>query len=284
MPNLVVFFRDTNISADRQSDLNFKTTPLPFRKSAEPLIVSAKSFLILDEDSGEILVSKDEDVALPPASLTKIITALVSLDYYSLDQVIVVDKVYPIGRNMGLVEGEKLKVVDLMQGLLIHSANDAAYVLAKNYPGGTEKFIEAMNLKAEALGLRRTRFVNFDGEEDDGHYSTAFELAQMARLLIGNDFMAETVQKTGAVVTDQEGKNSHKLETTNELLGVIPEIRGLKTGWTEQAGECFIAYFELEKDGGKRGIITAVLGSSDRFGETEKMVAWVKRNISWRDL
>ena len=266
--------------------------PISFSPAAMPLVdpeslplrLSAKSFLVLDVDSGSLLVSDNENRALAPASLTKVITALVALDSYSLDEVLTVDFAYPVGRNMGLLPGEKIKVYDLLLGLMIHSANDAAYVLAKNHPQGIKGFIKAMNLKAKDLGFVRTHLVNFDGEEDDDHYTTAFELAQLSRFLIKNDFLSQIVQEREVVVSDISGKIQHKLETTNELLGVIPGAKGLKTGWTSQAGECFIGLFEIkDKNGREKTIMTVVLGSNDRFGETSKLVSWVKRNVFWQD-
>ncbi len=243
--------------------------------------LSARSFLIVDVDSGAILLSQNENVSLAPASITKIMTALVSMDYYSKDQLLEVKREYLVGRNMGLQEGEKLTVFDLYLGLMVHSANDAAFVLADNYPGGVEKFIEAMNQKAIDLGFSRTHFSNFDGEEDLDHYATALDIARLSRLLLENELLSTIIEVDSAVVRDISGTIEHKLETTNQLLGVIPEIKGLKTGWTNQAGECFVSYFQFQDLEKTRGLIAVILGSNDRFSETKILLDWVKKNVSW---
>jgi D-alanyl-D-alanine carboxypeptidase len=185
---------------------------------------------------------------------------------------------------MGLKKGEKLTVFDLYLGLLVHSANDAAFVLADNYPGGVVGFIEAMNNKASLLGLYRTHFVNFDGEEDLNHFTTALDIARLSRILLKNELFSTIVELDSAVVRSIDGAIEHRLETTNQLLGVVPEIKGLKTGWTDQAGECFVSYLQLEKDGKTRRLVTVVLASTDRFGETENLLDWVKKSVFWRSV
>jgi len=263
--------------------IEFSSSSLPVVAKPPRPYLTAKAYLVLDADSGTLLAWRNRGWALPPASLTKIVSALVVLDKYSLDEVLVVDRAYSVGRNISLAEGERMRAGDLLRALMIHSANDAAYVLAANYPGGVAGFVEAMNEKVNKLGFKRTSFINFDGEEDNGHFSTAFELAQLARLLVEDPFLAETVQLSEAEIYDIDGRVVHQLETTNELLGVMPEIKGLKTGWTQQAGECFIGLFEFEKDGRQRRVLTVILGSRDRFGETKKLAKWVKGNVSWQD-
>ena len=243
--------------------------------------ISAISFLVVDVDSGAVLLSRNENVSLAPASITKIMTALVSMDYYSKDQFLEVKNNYPIGRNMGLKQGEILTVFDLYLGLMVHSANDAAFVLADNYPGGVDKFIEAMNQKAADLGFSRTHFSNFDGEEDLDHYTTSLDIARLARLILENELLSTVIEVDSAVVRDINGTIEHRLETTNELLGVIPEIKGMKTGWTNQAGECFVSYFQIEDGSKTRRLITVILGSNDRFGETKVLLDWVRQNVSW---
>lgn len=251
-----------------------------FKNPAFPISsLSAKSFLVIDFDSGKIIIANHPDLALPPASLTKLLTALVAVEYYQLDDVLEVDKEYRIGKNMGLVVGERIKVFDLLLGLLIHSANDAAYVLARNYPGGERAFIKRMNQKAREIGLRRSNFVNFDGEEDLGHYSTPWDLAQLARVFLKDPVFKGIVQMKRKTVFSADKRFVHQLENTNELLGKIWENKGVKTGWTQEAGECFIGYFEFD---GRR-IITVVLKSKNRFEDTKTLFEWVKENVRWQD-
>jgi len=265
--------------------VEFFPVPKPKVEAKFEQKLSAKSWLVMDVKSGSVLEGKDFNLSLPPASLTKIVTALVALKHYSPDQVLLVTQEYPVGRTMGLKAGERLKVIDLLTGLLVHSANDAAYVLASNYPQGTKGFVKQMNLYVQQRGLRRTHFVNFDGEEDEGHYSTAYDLAQLARLLLQQPTARQLMQIRQKTVSDLAGKEEHLLETTNQLLEIVPEAKGLKTGWTQQAGECFVGYFEVldKKQALPHEVITVLLGSQDRFGETIRLLNWVKDKVVWED-
>ncbi|MBL7078423.1 D-alanyl-D-alanine carboxypeptidase [Candidatus Shapirobacteria bacterium] len=271
---------------------SFKKEWINFTPVDEPLVeakavnsLTARSWLAVDLESGAFLGGKNIDIAFAPASLTKIVTALVAFEHYDLDRILVVGKEYRVGRHMGLVSGEKIKAVDLLSGLLIHSGNDAAYTLAGNYPGGEKAFVERMNQWVKERGFKRTHFVNFDGEEDENHYSTAADLAQLARLLWQNPVLRQMVGLEEKVVMSSDGRYEHRLQTTNELLDLAPEARGLKTGWTEQAGECFVGLFEIisQDDKQARFIITVVLGSEDRFGETLEILNWVKKGVIWKD-
>jgi serine-type D-Ala-D-Ala carboxypeptidase (penicillin-binding protein 5/6) len=263
---------------------NFQPIDQPVVENDKIDDLSALSYVVVDIDSGSVLLSKNENVSLPPASVTKIMTALVAADYYSKKDVVEVKSDYPIGRNMGLKKGEQFTVFDLYLGLLVHSANDAAFVLADNYPGGVDSFIEAMNNKASLLGLSRTHFTNFAGEEDLDHFTTALDIAKLSRLFLKNELFSTIVELDSAVVRSVDGIGEHQLETTNQLLGVVPEIKGLKTGWTNQAGECFVSYFQLEEEGKTRRLVAVILASNDRFGETKRLLEWVKNNVFWRSV
>ncbi len=271
---------------------SFKNKWISFSPVDEPLIKSdfsdsltARSWLAVDLESGTFLGGKNTDVAFAPASLTKIVTALVALEHYQLDQVLEVKNEYRVGRHMGLVKGEKIKVIDLLFGLLIHSGNDAAYTLANNYPGGEKAFVERMNQWIEKKGFKRTHFVNFDGEEDENHFSTAADLVQLARLFWQNLLLRQMVGLEEKVVVGVEGRYEHRLQTTNELLDLTSEARGLKTGWTEQAGECFVGLFEIgnEDDEQSHLVVTVILGSEDRFRETLKILNWIKEDVAWKN-
>jgi len=287
---LMLFFsgKDRSVLGEATDDshlIEFAPVDQPIVDPGASIVnLSARSFLVVDVDSGTVLLSLNENVSLAPASITKIMTGLVSVDYYSKDQLLEVKRDYSIGRNMGLQEGEKLTVFDLYLGLMVHSANDAAFVLADNYPGGVEGFIEAMNQKAIGLGFSRTHFSNFDGEEDLDHYATALDIARLARLLLEDDLLSTIIEVDKAVVRDVSGTIEHKLETTNELLGVVPEIKGLKTGWTNQAGECFVSSLQFQDGEETRRLITVILGSNDRFGETKILLDWVKENVFWNSV
>lgn len=251
-------------------------TPVNITK-AKPPWLSARAAIVIDADSKTILYQKNPDLKLLPASTTKIVTALVALDAYSLDQVITVTGVHQTGQVMRLKPGERITVENLLYGLLVESANDAATVLAQSFPGGEDNFIGAMNQKVKALGLSNTQFTNPSGLDAYGHYTSAHDLALIAAAAMANPTFKRIVSTMGITVADADNTITHHLETINELLGVIPGLAGIKTGWTDLAGECFVAYVSRDN----RSLITVVLGSNDRFGETITLINWAYANFRW---
>ncbi len=240
--------------------------------------LTSRAAIVIDVPSGKILYEKNPRTWFLPASTTKIVTALVALENYSLEQVMEVgDFDSELGQVMGLFEGEKITMENLLFGLLVQSGNDAAEVLAKEFPGGREAFIKKMNEKVKSLNLADTHFVNPTGFEEDGHHTTVFDLSQIATEALKNPYFAKMVATKEIDASDTEGVNWHHLENVNRLLGELWGIKGVKTGWTEKAGECLVAYFERDS----RQVITVILGSEDRFGETEKLINWVFANFSW---
>lgn len=242
-----------------------------------PPALTAGSVLVLDITSGVVLYEKNANERFAPASTTKIMTALVALETYQSDEVLTVKTVETRGRFMGLKRGERMTFENLLYGLLVHSANDAAVTLAENYPGGREKFIQAMNRKVQKLNMKNTHFENETGFEQDNHYISSIDLARLAIYALNNPLFLQTVETKRITVMDVEKKEIHPLESVNRLLGEIPGLYGVKTGWTENAGECLVA--ATERAGHK--IITVVLKSEDRFGETAKLVNWAFANHQW---
>jgi len=261
-----------NFGEIKEYPVNFAGQPTPW--------LSAEAALVTDLNSKVIIFAKNPDTQLIPASTTKIMTALISLEQYSLDQILEVKQAYPIGMVMELEQGEKMTVSNLLKAMLVGSANDAAMVLAENYPGGLEKFIERMNQKAKELYLDKTVFKNPTGVEDEGHITTAHDLLVLTGEAIKNDTFREIVSIKKTTVWDITGENEYEFENINELLNVVPGLKGIKTGWTENAGECFISWIERDE----HNILTVVLGSQDRFGETQKLVEWVFANFRWESI
>lgn len=258
-------------------------SPYPYpvdRHVLPPPELSAKSVVVLDADSMSSLYEKNPNERLRPASTTKIMTALTALDYYSLDQVLTVGDFRVEGSTVGLKPGEQITVKNLLYGLLVSSGNDAAEVLGQNYPGGMASFVASMNEKARKLNLTGTHFVNPTGLDEEGHYSTAKDLARLSVTALKNSLFAQIVSAPEATITDVTGKIVHQLKNTNELVGQVDGVKGIKTGWTEEAGECLVTLEEREN----RRIIIALLGSSDRFGETKKIIDWVFTNFTWESV
>lgn len=240
--------------------------------------LTARAAMVVDVGSGTVLYQKNAQVPLLPASITKVMTAVVAIDSYKLDEVLGVKRAdEAIGQNMGLVVGEKMTVENLLYGLLVKSGNDAALALAENYPPGYQAFIDKMNQKAREWQMIDTSFKNVSGVEQVGHVTTVRDLAVLAREAMKNEVVAKMVATKSITVSDVSGEKEHELKNINQLLGQVEGLRGLKTGWTESAGECLVT--DTVRDG--REIITVILGSEDRFGESEALIEWAYANHSW---
>ena len=267
-----------NYSTKKPSKV-FPPNPVLAADSSFP-IVSAQGALAIDLDSGISLYEKNPDIKLLPASTTKIVTALVVLDSYPLDQVITVGRIKVDGQKMGLFLGEQITVENLLYGLLVFSANDAAEVLASNYPGGYGAFIEAMNIKAKDLSMLNSYFQNPVGLDGSNQVTTAKDLIRVSEVAMKNPEFAKIVGTKVARFTDTTGNIKYNLKNINELLGVVPGVLGVKTGWTENARENLVTY--VERDGHK--MMIAVLGSQDRFGETRELINWVFESYTWQEV
>lgn len=257
--------------------VNYPLVSPPAVKNPTPPQLGATSFILIDSKTNQILVAKNPDLRIYPASTTKLATALTALNIYPLDEVVTVREKYTEGKIMNLQVGEKITVRSLSTALLIFSANDAAIALASHHPQGQAGFITEMNALAKKYLLTNTNFTNVDGIHSPLHYSTVTDLAQLARVSIRNQFVVDTVKKTSATVTDLSGVISHPLVTTNELLGKYPEIEGLKTGWTPEAGGCFVGLINLSG----HQLISVVAQSPDRFADTLALLAWAQSNLTW---
>ncbi len=253
------------------------TLTIPKAKAASDPAILSQAYIVMNQQSGQILIEKNADLPLYPASTTKIMTALIVLENLDLDQVASVSgSLSSDGSHMGLVAGEKILVRDLLRGILIQSANDAAMVLADTFPGGEEAFLLEMNQRADQLHLQNTHFMNVVGYSQEGHYTTVRDLVILSQIAMQNPTFAQMVKERQATVYDTQGKFVHTLRTTNVLLGTVPGIEGIKTGWTEQSGECLVA----QATRGDQTIITAVLGSPNRFAETTQLFSWAFGNFT----
>lgn len=237
---------------------------------AQPQL-QAQAYLIIDQKSGEILAEKNPDMRLFPASTTKIMTALVVLRDMDLEQVASVSaNSLRDGSQLRLVVGEQILVKDLLAALLIQSANDAALVLAGEYPGGEEAFINRMNSLSQELKLKNTYFTNPIGYSEPGHVTTVRDLLILARVAMQNSTFTQLVSMPSKTIYSTDKTLSHPLRTTNELLGKVDGLEGIKTGWTKESGECLVA----QATRGTQTLLTAVLNSPNRFAETESLLNW----------
>jgi D-alanyl-D-alanine carboxypeptidase len=274
------FFNQSPVVKAKRESQTFPSNPVLGNSNSFPQL-SAQGVIAIDLESGVPLYEKNPDAPLLPASTTKIITALVAMDVYSLDQIIKTgSEINVTGQKMGLFVGEEITVENLIYGLLVYSANDAAMTLAENHPGGYDAFIDAMNVKAEYLSMNNTHFENPVGLDGNYQRSTARDLVRASEVAMRNPIFAKMVGTKEILITDASGKYSHDLKNLNQLLGEVPGVVGVKTGWTESARENLVTY--IIRDGHK--VLIALLGSQDRFGETRELIDWIFSNYTWDEV
>ncbi len=254
-----------------------QTPPVPYTQTKTPPVLSAEAAYVVDVDSGVVLLAKNPNKRLKPASLTKVMTALVSMDYYNEGQILKVKNGYKaLGAKADLRANDEFTAEELLYALLVPSGNDAAVTLAENYPGGYSNFVSHMNEKATFLKLTNSHFSSVSGVDISNHYTSAYDIGQVALEALKRPVFRRIVSTKKITLKSEKG-NIYPLFTTNQLLGE-PGIEGVKTGWTPAAGECLITL----ADRYNHPILISVLGSRDRFGETEKILDWVYENYIWQ--
>lgn len=256
----------------------FTREPLsPVSQKISPPDLTALGVFVLDLDTGVVLLDKNPHLRLLPASLTKIMTSLVALDYFSEGTIIkVINGQKSLGNTAKLVKGDEFTATDMLYALLVPSGNDAAVTLAENYPGGYSAFLLKMNQKTTELGLTNTHFANVSGVESPNHYTTAFDIAMIARSALRRPAFASIVSTKNISINSLRG-HTYPLTSTNVLLGK-PGILGVKTGWTPEAGECLV----ILSTQSSHPVLISLLNSKDRFGEGQKIVNWVNSNFLWQ--
>ena len=279
--NLYSFRTETEVLAGFDELIAPTPAPLPVNKTGinvPPL--TSEGIFIIDIPSNMTLLEKNPDIQFFPASTTKIMTALVALETYKLTDEVVINTVITEGQTMKLVKGEVITIENLLYGTLVHSANDAAYVLAQYYKGGIQAFLDRMNKKAQELHLTNTHFTNPIGFDDPNHFTTPRDLAHLAVTALQNPTFVKMVGIAQITVADTTFTHFHALKNVNELLGKVPGVYGVKTGWTQTAGQSLVSVIQRDN----RKIATVVLKSNDRFGETEMLINWVFNNFVWQDM
>lgn len=252
--------------------------PIPYLQNVSPPFLTAEGVYVLDFPSYTPLYERNVKEKLFPASTTKIITALVTMDVFDPEDVVTVKRNGIVGQVMDLVPGEKITVENLLYGLLVHSANDAAYALADAY--GYDSFVKKMNAKAHSLGMDNSSFANPAGLDNMEQLTTPRDLALASRSLLTNKLLKKIVSTKEITVSDVDFVYFHQLVNVNKLLGEIQGIGGLKTGYTEAAGENLISYYR--KNGHE--FIIVILKSADRFQDTRNLVRWLDENVKYYSL
>jgi len=232
--------------------------------------VGAKAAILIDAQSGQVLWEKNSSATLPPASTGKIITAITAMDMGSSDMICTIS---PTAAAVGessihLTPGMQYSLDDLLQGALIRSGNDACYAIGENIAGSEPLFVHWLNLKAAAVGAWSANLLNTNGLPSKGHVISAHDLAMAARYAMQNDRFAEIVSSRYAKIG--QGSTARSLKNTNKLLWQNEAVKGIKTGTTDDAGACLVAYMEKNS----LQLISVVFDSPDRYGESAKILEY----------
>jgi len=228
-------------------------------QAADNLFPSVAAAYLVKRD-GKLLWAGAADERLPPASLAKLMTALLVLERGGLDELVVVSRgaSRETGTRIGLKAGENLRVRDLLAAMVIRSANDACRALADHV---SASFVARMNQRAEKLGMRNTRFADPCGHDRKGQYSTAADLARLAERVMQHQEYLRLARLPRLSISTLDGGRRIAFHNTNALIGSYDGALGLKTGYTEGAGNCLVAL--AERDGVR--VLAVMLNSPNRW-------------------
>lgn len=237
---------------------------------------NSRRYIVYDRISKSMIIGKNEDIKSAMASTTKIMTTIVILEKADLNETVTVSAKAggTGGSRLGLKRGDKASVRDLLYGLMLRSGNDAAVALAEHVGGSVKGFAELMNEKASELGLTNTRFVTPHGLDDANHYTTALELAKLTDYAMNNETFSKIVGTKS--ITIYINNQPRQINNTNELLGVLNGVVGVKTGFTNNAGRCLVT----ETKRNNMDIITIVLGADTKKDRTKDSVNLIEYTYS----
>lgn len=266
LPEFLTFFKNNQVSTINVwlpvlNNENKKSTPQ----------ISVKSAIVYDLTTNKVIFSKNPKKKLPMASLTKIMTAIIALENQRKDNKYIVSKKDLVGEDvMGLEKGEVLSLNELLYGLILHSANDAAETLASNFSGGRNAFIKAMNDKVKSLGLSDTNFTNPTGLEGDGEqHTTSYDLLVITKYALSKlPTFNDVVSTFDYQIYQTASHKAYFLENETNLLSSYPGVKGVKTGYTPEAGLCLVTY--LEYKGHK--VVGVLLNSDNRRGDMKELL------------
>jgi len=244
--------------------VSYAPQPLPWKR------IPAHSILLKELRSGRILFEHEVEKRLSPASLTKIMSALIILEKGRLDDLATVSRnaARAPKTHLRLKVGEVFRLGDLLKAMMMVSANDACLAAVEHVRGDEEQFVTLMNAKAVALGLSDTHFSNGCGFDGPDHYSTAEDLAKLSEVAMRNAVFRELVKEEREIITPVSGYRAYVLHNTNRLLGRIPGVEGVKTGFTSKAGRCLIA--KVSQNGSD--LLLVILNSNRRWNTARSLI------------
>lgn len=263
---------------------------IPFSVFAEELIPNSTSGILIEASSGKIIFEKEKDKEVSIASLTKMVAQIIILEEVEKgnikwNDIVTVSKNAASmgGSQIYLSEGEKISVEDLMKGISVASGNDATVAMAEYISGSEEKFVKRMNKKVKELGLKHTHFINCTGLDEEGHFSSAYDIAMIAKELINNH---PDILKFSSIYEDylrEDTDNKFWLVNTNKLISQYEGADGLKTGHTDNALYCLAATVK-RNDLRLIGIVLGEKDSKIRNKETIDLLDYGFNNIKLRTL
>lgn len=276
--NTVVFADDEEEQEYNENEIQELIVESATTPTEEPQI-NARAAIIYDRTTKEIIWGKNEKTQRPMASTTKIMTAIVVLENSNLSDAVTVSKKAAGvgGSRLKISTGDKITVNDLLYGLMLRSGNDAAVALAEHIGGSVEGFATLMNKKAKELGLNNTNFVTPHGLDNENHYTTAYELAILTDYALNNKTFSKIVNTKSTSISING--NSRNIYNTNELLGYMSGVDGVKTGFTNGAGRCLVT--SCTRDNNQ--IITVVLGcdtKKQRTSDSTKLIEYAFKNYT----
>ena len=274
---LILFEFSTVCADDVDNEVDFEDTiEVTASNVSELPKTNSRRYIVYDRISKSMIIGKNEDIKSAMASTTKIMTTIVILEKADLNEKVTVSAKAggTGGSRLGLKRGDKASVKDLLYGLMLRSGNDAAVALAEHVGGSVKGFAELMNEKASELGLTNTHFVTPHGLDDANHYTTALELAKLTDYAMDNETFAKIVgtKSTTIYINNQP----RQINNTNELLGVLNGVVGVKTGFTNNAGRCLVT----ETKRNNMDIITIVLGADTKKDRTKDSVNLIEYTFS----
>lgn len=271
-------YTEDNISIDVNAEITETATQTSDTLDASS--INSRSCIIYDRNSHMVLYGKNETKQVKMASTTKIMTSLIIIENCSLSETIEISQkaAGTGGSRLGLKTGDKITIKDLLYGLMLCSGNDAAVALAEYAGGDIQGFAELMNQKASELGLKNTQYESPHGLDSDGHYTTAYELAVLSDYALKNETFAKIVgTKNYTVTINGYPKN---LSNTNELLGYLNGVYGIKTGFTNGANRCLVTACKRND----MDIICVVLGADTKKFRTQdsiKLIEYAFKNFTY---
>lgn len=270
IPN-IVFANFDDYEPINIEEINAEIISTNANASEDPKI-NSKSAIVLERSTKSILFSKEENQVRKMASTTKIMTAIVVIENANLYDTVTISKKAATtgGSRLGIKEGDKITICDLLYGLLLKSGNDTAVALAETVGGSIEGFAEMMNKKAQDLGLENTNFVTPHGLDSDNHYTTAYELAILTDYALNNQTFFNFVSTKNYTVTINGIPKS--INNTNELLGNLNGVYGVKTGFTNGANRCLVTACKRDN----LDIICIVLGADTKKFRTQDSIKLIE--------